>query len=46
MNVRTLKRIGDSLQGLYNKEDDLVDRFKLAKLISDIDYLIVENDCK
>ncbi len=44
MDTRALKRIGDSLQGVYNKEEDLTQRFKLAKLIYDIDMIIVEND--
>ena len=44
MDVRALKRIGDSLQGLYNKEDDLTARFRIAKLITEVDQLIVEND--
>ncbi len=43
MDVRALKRIGDSLQSLYNKEENLSDRFRLAKLIEEIDRLIVED---
>lgn len=46
MNVKALKRIGNSLINLRDNTDDISDQNELTKLITAVDMMIIESDIK